>query len=123
MARFMAWLPVGISPVRTSMVRSDSRRMPNVRPVRAIETVRYENIMARAMPAVKPITRGSDHWPLANSIPAAIGDRKSTRLNSSHDQISYAVFCLKKKKKKIIHVTKYKKKRKIKLQQKNTSKN
>src|SRR2546427_1031662 len=29
-------------------------------------------------------------------------DRKSTRLNSSHSQISYAVFCLKKKKK--IHV-------------------
>src|SRR2546421_11299980 len=28
-------------------------------------------------------------------------DRKSTRLNSSHDQISYAVFCLKKKKKNI----------------------
>src|SRR2546421_3212309 len=28
-----------------------------------------------------------------------ITDRKSTRLNSSHDQISYAVFCLKKKKK------------------------
>src|SRR2546421_3093540 len=30
-----------------------------------------------------------------SSIPI---DRKSTRLNSSHDQISYAVFCLKKKK-------------------------
>src|SRR2546430_4184544 len=30
-------------------------------------------------------------------------DRKSTRLNSSHSQISYAVFCLKKKKKKIEH--------------------
>src|SRR2546427_7161524 len=30
-------------------------------------------------------------------------DRKSTRLNSSHSQISYAVFCLKKKKKKIAH--------------------
>src|SRR2546427_1748846 len=29
------------------------------------------------------------------------GDRKSTRLNSSHSQISYAVFCLKKKKKNI----------------------
>src|SRR2546430_17043104 len=28
-------------------------------------------------------------------------DRKSTRLNSSHSQISYAVFCLKKKKKQI----------------------
>src|SRR5688572_32409195 len=31
---------------------------------------------------------------------SAIKDRKSTRLNSSHSQISYAVFCLKKKKKK-----------------------
>src|SRR2546427_9633791 len=31
---------------------------------------------------------------------AALVDRKSTRLNSSHSQISYAVFCLKKKKKK-----------------------
>src|SRR2546426_9211959 len=30
-----------------------------------------------------------------------LGDRKSTRLNSSHLVISYAVFCLKKKKKKI----------------------
>src|SRR2546427_8690636 len=29
-------------------------------------------------------------------------DRKSTRLNSSHSQISYAVFCLKKKKKKVV---------------------
>src|SRR2546430_7592761 len=34
-----------------------------------------------------------------NSNEAALGsDRKSTRLNSSHSQISYAVFCLKKKK-------------------------
>src|SRR2546430_13097331 len=31
-------------------------------------------------------------------------DRKSTRLNSSHSQISYAVFCLKKKKHKSTHV-------------------
>src|SRR2546427_8120647 len=42
----------------------------------------------------------------------ALADRKSTRLNSSHSQISYAVFCLKKKKKKqdtkafpVIHTT------------------
>src|SRR5689334_24651879 len=33
------------------------------------------------------------------------GDRKSTRLNSSHSSISYAVFCLKKKKKKKLHIT------------------
>src|SRR5205809_5269891 len=32
---------------------------------------------------------------------AVTSDRKSTRLNSSHGYISYAVFCLKKKKKKI----------------------
>src|SRR2546428_9885697 len=32
-------------------------------------------------------------------------DRKSTRLNSSHDQISYAVFCLKKKKNNNTHHT------------------
>src|SRR5690349_22001419 len=32
----------------------------------------------------------------------ATGDRKSTRLNSSHVEISYAVFCLKKKKKKYL---------------------
>src|SRR2546421_8120824 len=35
---------------------------------------------------------------LAQRMSAGTGDRKSTRLNSSHDQISYAVFCLKKKK-------------------------
>src|SRR5690349_23481804 len=40
-------------------------------------------------------------------------DRKSTRLNSSHVEISYAVFCLKKKKKK-----KYKKKKKRKKKKK-----
>src|SRR2546430_6291448 len=34
---------------------------------------------------------------------AETGDRKSTRLNSSHSQISYAVFCLKKKK-QIMHI-------------------
>src|SRR5688572_32738117 len=36
----------------------------------------------------------SGAWAAAGGI-----DRKSTRLNSSHSQISYAVFCLKKKKK------------------------
>src|SRR2546421_7628095 len=33
-----------------------------------------------------------------SNVRANVLDRKSTRLNSSHDQISYAVFCLKKKK-------------------------
>src|SRR2546430_12387269 len=35
---------------------------------------------------------------LEAAAPYELGDRKSTRLNSSHSQISYAVFCLKKKK-------------------------
>src|SRR2546429_5728715 len=38
-------------------------------------------------------------------LPASIKDRKSTRLNSSHGYISYAVFCLKKKKEATIAVS------------------
>src|SRR3712207_7983029 len=40
--------------------------------------------------------------PLGPSIRGKCADRKSTRLNSSHANISYAVFCLKKKKKIIL---------------------
>src|SRR3712207_7282376 len=45
--------------------------------------------------------------PLQGGLRAADDDldRKSTRLNSSHANISYAVFCLKKKKNKITHAT------------------
>src|SRR5437867_6975428 len=39
------------------------------------------------------------HRGIKNPAKGSIGDRKSTRLNSSHRTISYAVFCLKKKKK------------------------
>src|SRR3712207_8533791 len=38
------------------------------------------------------------HQPAVADRPAGLADRKSTRLNSSHANISYAVFCLKKKK-------------------------
>src|SRR3989449_6792878 len=40
----------------------------------------------------------SGWWCVARIAASSSRDRKSTRLNSSHDQISYAVFCLKKKK-------------------------
>src|SRR5206468_11008236 len=50
----------------------------------------------RALPDPAPGQRLVD----SNSWSGTVSDRKSTRLNSSHDQISYAVFCLKKKKKK-----------------------
>src|SRR2546427_3643056 len=47
-------------------------------------------------------SRARPLWPRRTKL-----DRKSTRLNSSHSQISYAVFCLKKKKKKARRKTKY----------------
>src|SRR2546430_393497 len=43
------------------------------------------------------ISAGEDKWNLPAGSDELIEDRKSTRLNSSHSQISYAVFCLKKK--------------------------
>src|SRR2546430_12945688 len=47
------------------------------------------------VPPVNMVTVACGAWSL---LTAAVGaDRKSTRLNSSHSQISYAVFCLKKK--------------------------
>src|SRR2546430_5104298 len=52
--------------------------------------------------AVPPVTRlASALVPPISSVRSSdspTADRKSTRLNSSHSQISYAVFCLKKKK-------------------------
>src|SRR5690348_17459644 len=38
----------------------------------------------------------NDHGIAAGECSCPVGDRKSTRLNSSHPSISYAVFCLKK---------------------------
>src|SRR2546427_6046727 len=57
----------------------------------------------RSGPSLQP--PGTTRPPASPSRTAAAArparrDRKSTRLNSSHSQISYAVFCLKKKKKK-----------------------
>src|SRR5947207_10799376 len=56
------------------------------------ELCHYPTGVARRFPDDKPLVE----W----SIESYLGDRKSTRLNSSHTVISYAVFCLKKKKKK-----------------------
>src|SRR5260221_1793137 len=43
---------------------------------------------------------GQRHQVEGNQLAHGLADRKSTRLNSSHTVISYAVFCLKKKKKR-----------------------
>src|SRR5690606_41113765 len=47
----------------------------------------------------RPVTKGAARRCMATSA-GFLQDRKSTRLNSSHVKISYAVFCLKKKKTK-----------------------
>src|SRR2546421_8753755 len=56
-------------------------------------------------PVYFPTTDVNGHFNALNisgtkrfKVAVHVRDRKSTRLNSSHDQISYAVFCLKKKK-------------------------
>src|SRR2546427_8560321 len=56
---------------------------------------RLTGFVAASIPIAKPIRL---HPASRRGSPEA-RDRKSTRLNSSHSQISYAVFCLKKKKK------------------------
>src|SRR2546427_532670 len=52
-----------------------------------------------------PVARAEAHATRACRCGAGVGDRKSTRLNSSHSQISYAVFCLKKKRLRLGKVT------------------
>src|SRR2546430_6845892 len=52
-----------------------------------------------ALAAAAPYVTLDVSAPTQSSVPPSLPtDRKSTRLNSSHSQISYAVFCLKKKK-------------------------
>src|SRR2546430_13397281 len=66
------------------------------------------SIVATPLPEIVPTKKQGVDEPVVatcseNAIAAWNGaDRKSTRLNSSHSQISYAVFCLKKKNNSII---------------------
>src|SRR2546422_7687304 len=58
-------------------------------------------VVARRGPGREPRRRAHDrHGDRRRDRARRAGDRKSTRLNSSHGYISYAVFCLKKKKNK-----------------------
>src|SRR5450432_4640824 len=68
----------------------------------------YKGERDAGYPAAYPFRR------IVRAVPIGDADRKSTRLNSSHDQISYDVFWLKKKKKAINKRNKEKKKNKNK---------
>src|SRR5688572_32011969 len=82
--------------------------MPLARP--AGIRVGHPHRKRRGRRGVQPATARREHAsariqdrPAAHAAPAGDArDRKSTRLNSSHSQISYAVFCLKKKKKQTV---------------------
>src|SRR5690242_21525120 len=87
----------------TTLFRSQSFQL--IPTLTALENVRVpldlrgdDNALARAndLLARVGLAHRTHHYPVRLSG----GDRKSTRLNSSHMSISYAVFCLKKKKKK-----------------------
>src|SRR5690554_7416096 len=71
------------------MARIQRLRMPSLNSLRAILKICFIAVLP-------PHPR---HWPFPYRNDRCLPDRKSTRLNSSHVRISYAVFCLKKKKK------------------------
>src|SRR5688572_31445385 len=66
----------------------------------ALPISRTQQQVAPHLGRVNAWAKDESHW-VAEGRARAPADRKSTRLNSSHSQISYAVFCLKKKKKRI----------------------
>src|SRR2546429_6059942 len=57
-----------------------------------------EATFAALLEQLGPFNETAEDRPMPMKLEAWPGDRKSTRLNSSHGYISYAVFCLKKKK-------------------------
>src|SRR2546427_6509060 len=68
---------------------------------RALSLVYVPNSHDGTVTVIDPATYRVVRTFPTGAIRCGIEDRKSTRLNSSHSQISYAVFCLKKKKKKV----------------------
>src|SRR3712207_7524959 len=72
-------------------------------PISDLRDVGKAPVVRRAFEACGKLST-AEHRPIPyirwwlDGDPGSVGDRKSTRLNSSHANISYAVFCLKKKK-------------------------
>src|SRR2546427_1728645 len=68
-------------------------------PVRSADVAAQAPRVPSALPPSMHVAQAETGTPRELARRPGLGDRKSTRLNSSHSQISYAVFCLKKKKK------------------------
>src|SRR2546430_11291384 len=81
----------------TTLFRSVSRDGLNRKDVRAV--LKEAQPQPRIIETMnRPIEKVAPWWEYRDRFLTRERDRKSTRLNSSHSQISYAVFCLKKKK-------------------------
>src|SRR3712207_8202854 len=80
----------------TTLFRSPAWLADGLRYVVAVLAV--VTLIAAAQSGMLGLSRLAYSLATNRQIPSALGDRKSTRLNSSHANISYAVFCLKKKK-------------------------
>src|SRR5688572_31380737 len=65
-----------------------------------IPAIARAHVLAVVVVAIATVPADASRARRAGSVVIVTRDRKSTRLNSSHSQISYAVFCLKKKKDK-----------------------
>src|SRR2546427_6973493 len=86
----------------TTLFRSRVAREDAHQPVSRL----LRQVLERDRPPLRPRRRDAELRP-ERLAQLAHRDRKSTRLNSSHSQISYAVFCLKKKKKITLDVPSY----------------
>src|SRR3712207_7820939 len=88
----------------TTLSRSDARRATpaghHQGQSAAAHRARQRHLDRRGEPAAEAVRRDAedDEDAVRREAAARGRDRKSTRLNSSHANISYAVFCLKKKK-------------------------
>src|SRR5256886_6139148 len=78
----------------------DRRGVGAAAPERSEVAVAVDSLEAGHYHYVTCMKIGANFLLVDGDDPGLVVDRKSTRLNSSHSQISYAVFCLKKKKNK-----------------------
>src|SRR5688500_19502006 len=102
----LVYMSVAAVAQATPLLSSQAAKSPDPKELAAVERIRARieeqgKKTAAATPAAYKVTIPNTTFSYGMApIPAGefvMGDRKSTRLNSSHLVISYAVFCLKKK--------------------------
>src|SRR5206468_10706737 len=87
--------PTSLSPIFFLTIRRPPRS--TLFPYTTLFRSDLDRVPEQRVELVQGLGGRPGEWIGAPPLHDFAGDRKSTRLNSSHDQISYAVFCLKKK--------------------------